>query len=193
MQKGLTALLAEHPGLRFHPLEEGQDAGSGAPDILIIDLYCQPAAIASEIQQCKNRYSDVNLLVILHTKTAEVIRTLMNAGIRNILLKECEEHEICDAIQACAQRQRYFCNEILTILFEAEEEKRSQKADSGLTEREIQIMQLLTAGKRIREIAEILHISPLTVSTHKKNIYRKLKISHNTELVTYAYRHGLRK
>jgi DNA-binding CsgD family transcriptional regulator len=61
----------------------------------------------------------------------------------------------------------------------------------GLTEREVEVLRLLAAGKSNREIAEALFISPNTVIRHVSNIFSKTRAANRTEAATYAHRHGL--
>ncbi len=79
------------------------------------------------------------------------------------------------------------------MLLEKEISIKEHCETGGITEREIEIIKQLVSGKRSKEIAEILHISPFTVNTHKKNIYRKLGINHSYELAQYALKTGLMK
>ena len=79
------------------------------------------------------------------------------------------------------------------MLLEKEITKNDNCETGSITERETEIIKLLVSGKRSKEIADILHISYLTVNTHKKNIYRKLGISHSYELAQYAVKTGLLK
>ncbi len=60
-----------------------------------------------------------------------------------------------------------------------------------LSQREVQIVQLLCKGLLTKEVAEQLNISIRTVETHKNHIYRKLGISNTVELLRYAERKGL--
>jgi DNA-binding NarL/FixJ family response regulator len=61
----------------------------------------------------------------------------------------------------------------------------------GLSQREIEVLRLITAGKSNREIADELIISPNTVANHVRNIFNKTNAANRTEVATYAIRHGL--
>ena len=68
---------------------------------------------------------------------------------------------------------------------------RVQEYPSGLTQREVEVLRLIAAGKTDREIAEELFISVRTVSTHVSNILNKINAVNRTEAAAYASRHVL--
>jgi DNA-binding NarL/FixJ family response regulator len=114
-------------------------------------------------------------------------------GIKNYLLKDCDEQEIIDAIKSCAKGEKYFCGQIIDVLLEKEISNKDHCETGSITGREIDIIKELVSGKRPKEIADSLNISYFTVVTHKKNIYKKLGINHSLELAQYAIKTGLMK
>jgi DNA-binding NarL/FixJ family response regulator len=105
-------------------------------------------------------------------------------------LKDCDEKEITEAIISCAKGEQYFCGQIVDMMME--KERNSLHCETGsISEREADIIRELVAGKKPKEIAEKLHISHFTVTTHRKNIYKKLGISHSFELARFALKVGL--
>ena len=198
VRKGLRTLIQENADFRY--ITEVADALSLRkamkqyyPDVLIVDHCCDDCFSLTEISRIKKEYPDTNILVISHEKSIDEIRKIISIGIKNYLLKDCDEHEITDAISACAKGVKYFCGPIIDILLEKEISVKEHCETGGITERELEIIKQLASGKRPKEIASILNISPLTVNTHKKNIYKKLGIGHSYELAQYAYKTGLMK
>jgi len=196
VRKGLRTLVQETP--EFAYLTEAADAKSlheslqtNPPNVLIVDHCCDDCFSLSEIQKIKEQYPETNILVISHEKSANEIKKIIGIGIKNYLLKDCSEQEIKDAITCCAKGDKYFCGQIIDILLDKEISANGHCETGGITEREIEVIKLLVAGKRPKETAEILNISPFTVNTHKKNIYKKLGINHSYELAQYAYKTGL--
>lgn len=198
IRKGLKTLIQEQS--RFHFLAEVSDKDSlenalksSSPEVLIVDHCCDDCFSLEVIEEIKRDHPTLNILVISHEKSIEEIRKVIALGIKNYLLKDCGEKEIIDAISSCAVGDKYFCSQIIDILLEKEISGNEQCETGGITERELEIIKQLVSGRRPKEIAEILFISPYTVNTHKKNIYKKLGISHSYELANYAYRTGLVK
>lgn len=194
----MRALIKENPDFKY--ITEVTDAKSldlalkeHSPNVLIVDHCCDDCFSLNVIRKIKIEYPTVNILVISHEKTAEEIKKIIGIGIKNYLLKDCDEQEITDAITCCAKGDKYFCRQIIDVLLEKEISIKERCVTGGITEREIEIIKQLVSGKRPKEIADHLHISHFTVSTHKKNIYRKLGISHSYELAQYALKTGLMK
>jgi DNA-binding NarL/FixJ family response regulator len=198
VRKGLRSIIKENPHFEF--VAEVTDSKSlnqvmkqHQPDVLVVDHCCDDCFSLRVISRIKTEFPQTNILVISHEKTHDEIKKIIGIGIKNYLLKDCDEHEITEAINSCANGNKYFCKQIVDVLLEKEITPNDNCETGIITERETEIIKLLVSGKRSKEIADILYISYLTVNTHKKNIYRKLGISHSYELAQYAVKTGLLK
>lgn len=198
IRKGLRSIIKESPDFEY--VTEVTNSKSlyvalkqHQPDVLVVDHCCDDCFSLKVISNIKEEYPNTNILVISHEKTIDEIKKIIGIGIKNYLLKDCDEDEIVDAITSCAKGEKYFCKQIIDVLLEKEISKKDTCEGGAITERETEIIKLLISGKRSKEIADILYISYLTVNTHKKNIYRKLGISHSYELAQYAIKMGLMK
>lgn len=198
IRKGLRTLIKEDP--RFEYVTEVVDSKSlqhalkkEIPDVLIVDHCCDDCFSLNVIKSIKRDYPELHILVISHEKTADEIKKIIGIGIRNYLLKDCDEQEITDAIISCAKGEKYFCGQIIDVLLEKEITPGANCMTGSITEREIDVIRELVSGKRPKEIADILNISYYTIVTHKKNIYKKLGINHSIELAQYAIKTGLMK
>jgi len=198
IRKGLRTLIKENT--EFEYITEVIDTKSlqqalkdQMPDVLIVDHCCDDCFSINVIKSIKREYPTLKILVISHEKTAEEIKRIIGIGIKNYLLKDCDEQEITDAIRSCAKGEKYFCGQIIDVLLEKEISSKDHCATGSITEREIDVIKELVSGKRPKEIADILNISYYTIVTHKKNIYKKLGINHSIELAQYAIKTGLMK
>lgn len=198
IRKGLRTLIIEDP--RFEYVTEVVDSKSlqialkkQIPDVLIVDHCCDDCFSLNVIKSIKRDYPELHILVISHEKTAEEIRKIIGIGIKNYLLKDCDEQEITDAIISCSKGEKYFCGQIIDVLLEKEISGKEHCMTGSITEREVDVIKELVSGKRPKEIADILNISYYTIVTHKKNIYKKLGINHSIELAQYAIKTGLMK
>ena len=196
IRKGLRTLIKENP--HFEYVTEVVDAKSlqtvlkkQIPDVLIVDHCCDDCFSLTVIKNIKRDYPALNILVISHEKSAVEIKKIIGIGIKNYLLKDCDEQEITDAIISCAKGEKYFCGQIIDVLLEKEISGQEHCATGSITEREVEVIRELVSGKRPKEIADILNISYYTIVTHKKNIYKKLGINHSIELAQYAIKTGL--
>jgi DNA-binding NarL/FixJ family response regulator len=198
IRKGLRTLIKEDS--RFEYVTEVVDTKGlqtvlkkQVPDVLIVDHCCDDCFSLNVIKSVKRDYPGLQILVISHEKTADEIRKIIGIGIRNYLLKDCDEQEITDAIISCSKGEKYFCGQIIDVLLEKEISAKEHCITGSITEREIDVIKELVSGKRPKEIADILNISYYTIVTHKKNIYKKLGINHSIELAQYAIKTGLMK
>lgn len=198
IRKGLRTLIKEDP--RFEYVTEVVDNKSlqqalkkELPDVLIVDHCCDDCFSLNVIKSIRREYPELHVLVISHEKTADEIKKIIGTGIKNYLLKDCDEQEITDAIISCARGEKYFCGQIIDVLLEKEISLKDHCMTGSITEREIDVIRELVSGKRPKEIADILNISYYTIVTHKKNIYKKLGINHSIELAQYAVKTGLMK
>lgn len=198
VRKGLKTLIDENPDFLYTTAVSDAVSLRKAlklenPDVLIVDHCCDECFSLTEISRIKKEHPQTNILVISHEKSVDEIKKIISIGIKNYLLKDCDEREIIDAITACAKGSKYFCGQIIDILLEKEISVKEHCETGGITERELEIIKQLASGKRPKEIAVILNISLFTVNTHKKNIYKKLGITHSYELAQYAFKTGLMK
>lgn len=196
VRKGLKSLIEETTQLEF--IAEAVNVEdlvkiiiATNPNVLIVDHCCDDCFSIEIISKIKTDFPLLNVLVIAHEVNPIEIKKILNIGVKNFLLKDCSEREMLDAIIACSKGEKFFCQQIIDVLLDSQVSKPYET--KGITEREHEIITLLVKGNRPKEIADQLSISPLTVNTHKKNIYRKLGINHSFELAQYALKIGVLK
>jgi DNA-binding NarL/FixJ family response regulator len=120
----------------------------------------------------------------MHAEDTWVSQAL-NAGARGYVLKNAMDLELGDAIR------RIVAGETVVDAQLSGQQALKGERNTGLTTRELQILQMICAGKSNKEIASELELSPNTVGVHRANIMDALGIHKTAELVTYAIRNGL--
>lgn len=162
------------------------------PDMLIID-YNSPRHFGREvIAVVAARYPDLRILAISDDDDKNSIFRVLENGVLSFLTKSCDEQEIADAVRATAKGDKFFCSKILDVLLEKSLGRTSTNcAPSLLSAREIEVVQLVVKGYIARQIADMLHLSPHTVYTHRKNIMKKLQLQSPAELTLYALQNGI--
>jgi len=198
IRKGLRTLVSENKQFEYVTEVADDKALRSAlakheTDVLIVDHCCDDCFSLEAINNVKEHNPGLNILVISHEKSAEEIKKIINIGIKNYLLKDCDEEEITDAIKACAKGEKYFCGQIIDVLLEKEISAKDHCITGNISARETDIIKQLVTGKRPKEIAAILNLSYHTIVTHKRNIYSKLGITNTVELVQFAVKTGLMK
>ena len=134
------------------------------------------------------RFPQVHWLVFSAELSEGILRRLGAEPRFSLLLKECSESDILAALQAVSRQERFICPQISTLLHSSPEEK---AASFGLTPTETEILRLIALGKSVKEIASLRYSSVHTITTHKKNIFRKLEVNNVHEATRYALRAGL--
>ena len=116
---------------------------------------------------------------------------LLEAGAVGYVTKGCHESEILEAIRKVAAGERYLGADIARQMALSGLEHGPGNPFDRLSQREIQVMMLVTAGRKLQDISDTLCLSPKTVSTYRYRLYEKLGVSNDVELTRLAIRHGL--
>jgi DNA-binding NarL/FixJ family response regulator len=154
-----------------------------SPNLVILDISMPNLRGLEAIREIKKTYSQVKVLVLTMHKKREFLRQALRDGADGFLLKEDAGSELIRAVQTVRNGGKYLSpllSSVLTSL--AVEEDKTEV----LTMREREVLKLLAEGKRAKEIAAALYISPHTVRRHRANIMEKLNIKNLADLVKYA-------
>jgi DNA-binding NarL/FixJ family response regulator len=187
---GLRHLLQEQAGFQV-VAEAGNEAElmgqlkDHKAQVVIID-YNQPRRFAPQtVRRLKEDFPDTNILVISSDEDKHSVYSILEMGVNSFLTKTCDQSEIIDAIKATAKGDKFYCTRVVNYLLEKSFSK-TEPPVSPLSEREIEVVQLIAKGFVAKEIAKLLHLSTHTVYTHRKNIMKKLDLKSSSELVLYA-------
>ena len=154
-----------------------------SPNLVILDISMPNLRGLEAIREIKKTYPKVKILVLTMHKKKEFLRQALQDGADGFLLKEDAGSELIRAVQTVRNGGKYLSpllSGVLTSL--AVEEEKTEV----LTMREREVLKLLAEGKRTKEIAAALYISPHTVRRHRSNIMEKLNIKNLANLVKYA-------
>jgi DNA-binding NarL/FixJ family response regulator len=190
---GLLSFIRQMSG--DNPVKE---AGSKAE--LIKLLVQQPSALAlldytlfdfTQAQELVNlcaRFSTAHMLLISADLSSSFVK-LVSIGTTNtsMVFKNSAYAEIADALLAALRGERYLCSHVQELLNLPE----VQDENNPLTKTEVEILKLIALGKSSKEIAAIRHLSQHTVTSHRKNIFRKIEVNTVYEATRYAVRMGL--
>ena len=124
------------------------------------------------------------LMLSMHSEDT-LVQQALDAGARGYMLKNAVDLELATAIRRVAKGELVLAPQL------AKPSTLKGERNSGLTPRELEILQLIVAGKSNKEIAGQLDLSANTVSVHRANIMDRLGLHKTAELVVYAIRNGL--
>ncbi len=150
-------------------------------DVLVVD-YQSEAGQSQVLQRIEQLIHNVNVLVISDELDPVVLNKLLAIGLRGYLTKSCSEQEVLDAIYALISGKKFYCNKILELLVDQQQ----QEPIAGLSSREIEVLRLLALGKTTKQIAQELFLSVHTINSHRKNMLKKLEFKSPAQLIAYA-------
>ena len=163
----------------------------GGFDLLLMDLSMPGRSGVDLIRQIKDEAPKLPLLVLtMHEEEQYAVRAI-RAGALGYLTKESAGTQLFSAIRKVAIGRPYISMEVAEQLAIDAMPARQDMPHKSLSDREFEVFNLLVSGKSITEIAEMLHLSVKTVSTHKTRILQKMSSHSLAELVQYAVAHGL--
>ncbi|MDJ0634236.1 MAG: response regulator transcription factor [Xenococcaceae cyanobacterium MO_188.B29] len=154
------------------------------PDVVLMDLRMPTMEGVEAIEQIISEFSEAKIIILTTYDTDEDIYQGLQAGAKGYLLKDTTSEELTNAIRTVYQGKKYVPQQIAIKLAE-------RITNSDLTNREMEVLKLLTKGRNNQEIGSILKITEGTVKFHVKNILSKLDASDRTQAVITALRRGL--
>ncbi|HQV07266.1 MAG: response regulator transcription factor [Chitinophagaceae bacterium] len=195
---GITALLKGHENFEFvfatTNSNEVLDKLKSTPvDILLTDIMMPQMPGNQLARKVREQFPKIKILALSMSGQGDLVNEMINdADIAGYVLKNIGQKELIEALGKIASGGIYFSKEVLDEMQRAAQRKK-QNQETHLTNREIQIVQLIEKELNNKQIAETLFISERTVETHRKNIFRKTNTSSVIGLVKYAYEHQLIK
>jgi DNA-binding NarL/FixJ family response regulator len=168
--------------------------GAAQADVVLMDLH-MPGSGIEATRQIASAYPQVAVLVLTMIDNDESLFAAMRAGARGYLLKGAERDEIIHAIRAVRSGQVIFgagvAAKALAFFTAAPTGGRSARAFPALTDRELEILQLIARGRNNGDIARRLFLADKTVRNHVSSIFAKLQVADRSEAIVRAREAGL--
>jgi DNA-binding NarL/FixJ family response regulator len=159
------------------------------PDLAIMDLSLKESSGFDLIKILKGRACTVPILVMSMHDEKIFAERVLRTGALGYIMKQATMEEILIAIRRVLEGEVYVGKQVVTQLMQSRSQRRKGTTDSSLdslSDRELEVFQLIGQGFRRRHIAEILHLSVKTVETHRAHIMRKLHLANAMELNRFA-------
>ena len=154
------------------------------PDVVLMDVHLPGESGIACTAQLKEKLPEVQVIIVTVYRNHELIFQALQAGASGYLLKRSSPEELLRAISEVRSGGAPMTSEIARMLVEVFQKKpASPVASDGLTQRESEILVLLSEGLSNKEIADRLKISCDTVRAHLRHIYEKLHVRGRTEAV----------
>ena len=154
------------------------------PDVVLMDVHLPGDSGIACTAQLKEKLPGVQILIVTVYRDHQMIFQALQAGACGYLLKRSSPEELLKAITEVLSGGAPMTGEIARLLVEAFQKKpATQVSGDGLTQREYEILALLSEGLSNKEIADRVKISYDTVRAHLRHIYEKLHVRGRTEAV----------
>ncbi len=197
VREGLAALLETKSDFQVIGVAaDGDEAIAKAkelrPDVILLDLIMPNKDGLSAIPEILADNPEAKILVLSSFSQGDMVRAALEAGALGYQLKESSPSELIQSIQTVFQGQLLLHPSVARKFFTGVgPPEQPIPANGDLTERETAVLELVAYGFTNREIAQRLHISPRTASTHVSRILSKLGLENRTQIALFAFREGL--
>jgi DNA-binding NarL/FixJ family response regulator len=193
IRHGMAELIGQQPGLEVAAQassagEALQFAMKGDFDLAIIDVSLEGVSGLELIKQIRERGVETPILVMsMHDEMFYAERAL-RAGAQGYIMKQRGTTDILKAVQRVLDGELYLSSEMADQLLRRAVDGGTpdRSGPAQLSDRELEVLQLLGQGVSTREIADQLHLSIKTIESYRANIKRKLELKNATELMRYA-------
>ena len=196
MRHGLAQLIGAEADLKV--CDEAGTAADGLkmlaskkPDLVLTDLTLPDKHGLEFIKDAMVLHPGTLILVLSMHDEALYAERALRAGARGYLMKETAADNLIKAIRRVLDGGIYLSEKMASLMLEMLSGQRKQDPVSAmerLTDRELEVMQLIGSGKGTRQIAEQLHVSVRTIDAHRAHIKEKLQLPDGNALVRYAVR-----
>ena len=164
------------------------------PDLILLDIGMPVMDGIEAATKVKKLYPDVKILILSTYADKAKIKKMLAIGVDGYILKDSDKKALLNAIKTViSSDKKYYDHRVTDVIMDSYQPKKTTTTASipSLSKREIEIVKLIAEGNSTKDISQQLYLSPLTVNTHRKNIFSKLGINKAAQLVKYAIQEGL--
>lgn len=202
MRRGLRCVLESQPGWEVcAEAHTGSEAVAMAeklrPHVAILDISMPEMNGLEAAKQIRQTSSKTEILVLSMHYSDQLIRDIVDAGVRGYIVKSDSDRDLVVAVKALANHKPFFTPHATELMLSSLGDghgpmpEHSDEIKQRLTPREREIVQLISEGRNSKDVAIALGISVKTAETHRANIMRKLRVHTVSELVRYALRNKI--
>ncbi len=190
LTEGLQGLIADSGlanvvGVAHSAQECRLSLGFWKPDVLLLDVGLPDISGIDFCKELKKEFPDIKILALTTHDEYSIVRQMLDNGASGYLIKNAMPDEILAGIEAVASGEIFLCHEIDLLM------KRPSEKNIWLTERERELLKLISEGLTNGEIADKIFLSPETIKGYRKNLLLKLGAKNTAVLVKMALKQKL--
>ncbi len=196
VRTGISRIIDDVRGMKvIGEADSGEEAvkwcRNNHPDVVLMDINMPGIGGVDAMHRILRINEDIKIIMLtMHTENPFPSK-VMQAGAAGYLSKAAAPDEVLAAIRAVNSGQRYLAPEIAQQMALSQISPTSDDPFSVLSERELQIMMMITKGQRVVDISEQLSLSPKTINSYRYRLFDKLGVNGDVELTHLAIRYGM--
>lgn len=174
------------------------DDENNKADVLILDITMPVIDGIGVLKHFKKNKIKQNVIILSSYDDIKIVQEMLKLGCKGYITKNNAGEHIIDAIKAVASGEQYFSDDIQKMLLKSlsgqqveEGELPNNYLSETLTQREKEVLKLITKQLNTPEIADKLNVSISTIETHRKKLLKKLKVKNAVGLAMYAVKYKL--
>ena len=188
-REGLTTIIGSQPdmmlvGQATNAVEAISEFRRHRPDITLMDLRLPGDNGTDALIAIRSEFPQARIIILTTSDSDGEIQRALRAGASAYVLKSTPKNELLAVVRSVHAGRRHIPAEVATRLAE-------HVGEDDLTDRELEVLELIRDGNRNKQIAGQLSIAETTVNFHIKNLVDKLRANDRTHAVTIALRRGL--
>jgi two-component system invasion response regulator UvrY len=196
VRKGLKTILESDEDIKV--VGEGTTgeeaielAAEHNPDVMLMDVNMPGIGGINAAKQIRRRHPKTQIIVVTAMSQEAFSYSLQEVGVLGFLSKDSNPSEMVEAVHTVVHGEVYMSRDVAQQLALAKQPGDTASKMSELSDRELQVLLMITKGMRVQEISESLFLSPKTISTYRQRIQDKLGVNNDIELTYWALRHNI--
>ena len=196
VRRGLREILADAlPGADFSEAGNGDEVlsqlGKSQAAMLILDISMPGRSGMDVLRDVKHAYPRLPVIILSCQPEDQYAVRCLRAGAAAYINKESAPEELAEATKKILSGGRYVSASVAETLLTNLDDSAEKPLHELLSDREYEVMKLITAGVPLTEIGDRLHVSVKTISSYRARIMEKMQMKSNAELTRYAMKHSL--
>ncbi len=142
----------------------------------------------------RQNHPEIKILALTMHSEESYITKMIDVGVHGYVLKDSNLEDLSTAINTILEGKPYYSSDVSAIMINSlmnKDKKKENNEINNLTDREVQIIDLITEGFKSSEIAEKLKLSTRTIEVHRRNLMKKLDVKNTAELVSFVLKSKL--